>query len=456
MADVAATPSDQGSAVSPKQLLALLGLAAVVGLVVSLAAWCFLQGTHQIQHGIYTSLPHDLGYDHVPLWWSLPFCGLAGLITAFAIVRLPGRGGHVPAEGLKVSPTQPIELPGVVLAATAALGLGIVLGPEAPLIAIGGGLATYLIRLARRDVPQQVESVIAASGAFAALSFIFESPLIAAVILVEATAIGGPQQRMLLLPGMLAAGIGSLVSLGMGSWTGLSTSDYALSALPLPHFVRPDFVDFLWTIPLAVVIAVGAFVIMRLARELLKLVESREFVALPLAGLAVSGLAIAFSQAADKPVDQVLFSGESAVGGLVAGAGTWSVWALVLLIFFKGLAWAISLAGFRGGPVFPALFLGTAAGIIGSHLAGFAITPAVAVGMGAAVVSILGLPLSAVVLAALLTANSGSGATPLLIVGVVVAYLTTRALSKAADDRAKVGAPEQPAPVAADAAAGRV
>ena len=45
-----------------------------------------------------------------------------------------------------------------------------------------------------------------------------------------------------------------------------------------------------------------------------------------------------------------------------------------------------------------------------SHLAGFAITPAVAVGMGAAVVSVLGLPLSAVVLAELLTANTGAGA----------------------------------------------
>ena len=147
----------QSPRLPPKQFLALLGLAAVVGLVVSLACLVLPEGVHQIQHGVYTSLPRDLGYDHgAPLWWSLPVCGVAGLITAFAIVRLPGRGGHVPAEGLKVSPTQPVELPGVVLAAVATLGLGIVLGPEAPLIALGGGLATYSIRLARRDAPQQV------------------------------------------------------------------------------------------------------------------------------------------------------------------------------------------------------------------------------------------------------------------------------------------------------------
>jgi H+/Cl- antiporter ClcA len=343
MTETTATPGDQGPAVSPKQLGALLGIAAAVGLVVSLASWCFLEGTYQIQHGIYISLPRDLGYDHgAPLWWSLPFCGAAGLITAFAIVRLPGRGGHVPADGLKVSPTQPIELPGVLLAAVATLGLGLVLGPEAPLIALGGGLATYSIRLVRRDAPSQVQAVMAACGAFAALAFIFESPVISAVVLIEATAVGGPQQRMILLPGLLAAGIGSLVSLGMGSWTGLSTTDYALSAVPLPDFVRPDIVDFIWTIPFAVAVAVVAFVIVRLARQLLKLVESREFVVLPLAGLAVSGLAIAFSQAADKPVDQVLFSGESAIPGLVANAGTWSVWAVALLVAFKGLAWSVS------------------------------------------------------------------------------------------------------------------
>jgi hypothetical protein len=64
-----------------------------------------------------------------------------------------------------------------------------------------------------------------------------------------------------------------------------------------------------------------------------------------------------------------------------------------------------------------------------SHLPGFELTPAVAIGLGAGVASVLRLPLSAVVLALLLTAKSGAGAAPLVIVGVVAAYLTTLALS---------------------------
>jgi hypothetical protein len=64
------------------------------------------------------------------------------------------------------------------------------------------------------------------------------------------------------------------------------------------------------------------------------------------------------------------------------------------------------------------------------HLPGFSITPAVAVGMGAAFVAVLKLPLSAVVVAALLTSKAGPGAEPLVIVGVVVAYVATAMVSR--------------------------
>jgi H+/Cl- antiporter ClcA len=125
----------------------------------------------------------------------------------------------------------------------------------------------------------------------------------------------------------------------------------------------------------------------------------------------------------------VLFSGQDSIGPLISGAETWSLSALALLIGFKGLAYGLSLSGFRGGPVFPALFLGAAAGLMAAQLPGFSITPAVAVCIGAAVVSVLRLPLSAVVLATLLTSSSGLGVGPVVILGVVVAYLTTLALS---------------------------
>ena len=126
----------------------------------------------------------------------------------------------------------------------------------------------------------------------------------------------------------------------------------------------------------------------------------------------------------------MLFSGQDELPVLVSAAGTWSLSALALLIVFKGLAYSISLGSFRGGPTFPAMFLGAAAGIMLSHLPGFPMTAGVAVGIGVGVVSILRLPLSAIVIASLLTDRAGAGAEPLIIIGVVVAYLTTLALSR--------------------------
>jgi H+/Cl- antiporter ClcA len=411
-----------------RSFIALLVLAALVGVIASVAAFGFLELIHQMKPWVYNDLPDALGFDSTPDWWALPVLTVAGLLTALAIVRLPGIGGHIPAHGLNPAPTEPIELPGVLLAALAAIGLGIVLGPEAPLIAMGGALGFLVIRLVRRDAPPQVTQLVAASGTFAAVSFLFGSPLIAAVILIEAAGIGGPRLPLVLLPGLLAAGVGSLVSIGMGSWTGVDTSNIAIGVLPLPDYARPDFADFAWTIPLAAVIAVAVFVIFAIGRRVVPLATARPFLVLPVVGIAVAALAIIFSQAADRGVDWVLYSGQEDIAPLVSNPGAWTTGALLGVIACKGLAYGLSLGSFRGGPVFPALFLGAAAGVLVADLPGFALTPAVAVGIGAATVAVLRLPLSGVVLAFVLTSQSGPGAAPLIIVGVVVAYLVTLAL----------------------------
>ena len=120
----ASLPSDPEGLIRSRQYRILLVIASLIGLVVSAASWCFLELVHEIQVQVYEKLPDRLGFDTVPVWWPLPWLALAGLVTAFAIQRLPGRGGHIPADGLKTggAPTTPIELPGVLLAALAPLG----------------------------------------------------------------------------------------------------------------------------------------------------------------------------------------------------------------------------------------------------------------------------------------------------------------------------------------------
>ena len=81
---------------------------------------------------------------------------LSGVLVGLTIKYLPGRGGHSPADGFQVhGPPSKTELGGVVLAAFAGLALGAVIGPEAPLVAIGGGLAAAFVRTVKRDLPEQ-------------------------------------------------------------------------------------------------------------------------------------------------------------------------------------------------------------------------------------------------------------------------------------------------------------
>jgi hypothetical protein len=248
-----------------------------------------------------------------------------------------------------------------------------------------------------------------------------------------------------LLPGLVSAGVGSLVFIGLGSWSGFSTSAWQLSPFPLPAFGGPGWGDFGWTVVLAVATAVACFAIMELARWSKRVVETRTFVWTIAAGLAVGGLAIAFAEAAGQSPDAVLFSGQEAFGSLFATTPSLALSTLALLLLFKGLAWSISLGNFRGGPTFPAIFLGAVAGLMAAHLPGYAETQAVAALVGATCVSVLRLPLSSVTIATLLSIKAGAAVAPLIVVAVVVAYLTSEMLTAYVDSRVGRAAPDESA-----------
>jgi H+/Cl- antiporter ClcA len=431
MDEKAPSPVDPKAIVRTAGYRRLVVLAAVVGFFVSLAAWAFLTLVPWIQDGVYITIPHAFGFSEAPWWWPLPVLAIAGLISAFAIVRLPGHGGRVPAEGFAPGVTSPVDLPGIMLAGLAALGLGLVLGPSMPVIALGSGLAVFAVRIAKRDAPDNAVMVMSAAGSFASLAMVFSSPVISAVILIEGAGLGGPTLPLIVLPGLLAAGIGSLVYLGMGHLTGLSTSAYAISPLKLPAMPQLTVVDFCWTLAVATLAAAVTFAIVWVARRVEVRVPSKPFLLLPIAGLIVAGLAITFAQLGNQTPYAVLFSGSRALEPIVQQAETLSVATLGLLYACKGLAWAVSMGSFRGGPVFPAIFVGTVGGLLASHLPGFPEGAAIAAVMAATIAAVLRLPLAAVVIALLLTSSAGAAVTPLIIVAAVVSYLLVDVLETA-------------------------
>jgi H+/Cl- antiporter ClcA len=433
-------PPDPAAVLRSRRYIGLLVLAAILGVPISAAAYGFLALVTGLQEWLFTDLPEALGLGGAPWWWPLPLLTLAGILVGLTIRYLPGRGGHSPADGFKPGGVpSPVEIPGIAIAALATLSLGAVLGPEAPLIALGAGLAGWAVRLARRDPPAQATAVVAAAGSFAAISTLLGSPLLGAFLLMEASGLAGATLGLVLVPGLVAAGVGSLIFVGLDNWTGLGT--FSLALPDLPPFEQPDLAQFAWALVIGVAAAVVGTGIRRLALALRPHVERRLLLATPLVGLAVAGLAIVFAEASGHSYSEVLFSGQDALGPFVSQSASYSAGALVLLVACKGLAYSASMAAFRGGPVFPAMFLGAAGGIALSHLPGLPMVPGVAMGIGAMSVVMLRLPLTSVLLATLLLASDGLAVMPLVIVAVAVAYVAGARLTPA----------PQPAPTPAPA-----
>jgi chloride channel protein, CIC family len=407
----------------------LLAVAAILGVPVSAAAYGFLALVSYLQKELFTHLPHGLGFAAAPAWWPLPMLLIGGGLTGLAIRYLPGGGGVSPAGGFAMhAPPGAAQLPGVLAAALATLAFGAVLGPEMPLIALGGGLAVLATRLARRrQVPEQGVRVIGSAGSFAAISTLLGSPLPGAFLLMEASGLGGPMMGLVLVPGLVASGVGALIFIGLDSLTGLGT--FALALPGLPHFSRPDVAEFGWALVIGVAAAVIGPAIHRLGLFLHGYAVKRPLLMAVLAGLVVALLAILYAEATGKPGSDVLFSGQDGMGPLVTQAGSYSAAALVLLVACKGLAYAVSLSSLRGGPIFPALFIGAAGGMALSHLPGLPLVAGLAMGMAAMSVVMLNLPLTSVLITSLLLGSDAVAAMPLVIVAVAVAYVAAARLT---------------------------
>jgi H+/Cl- antiporter ClcA len=414
--------------------LRLVGLGALIGIPAALVAVGFLALVHQLEEWLWHDLPDALGHS-APPWYlviALPLVGAA--IVVVARTRLPGDGGHSPLRGLDPRPTPPAFGPGVALAALGTLPFGAVLGPEAPLIAIGSvvGLAlTAWVRLGEEE-----RGVVATAGSFAAIAALFGGPLVAGVLLVEAGISRGRALIAALLPGLVAAGIGYTIFIGIGDWGGLRAQQLSIPDLPRYDDVHiPDLL-------IAIAIGVIAAVAMAAVRSVGGGVAAQEQRRLGRAGLLLAGgLAVGvIAQVAvwlGADAADVLFSGQTTVASITAED---SAGIVVLLIAAKGLAYAICLGcGFRGGPVFPAIFIGIALGTLAVIAVDLSPTVAVAAGAAAGMAAATRLLFASLLLSTLLAGTVGLDAAPAAVLAASAAWVVTAAFDRRAAASAAAG-----------------
>lgn len=395
----------------------------LIGIPVALIAFWFLAAVNKLERLIWQEWPQDLGWKQAPWWWGLPLLTVAGLVVGVVVARLPGRGGHIPAGGLHAGGATKEALPGVLVAALVGLPLGAVLGPEAPLIALGGGLALLFASLVRAPQTEASRGLLAAAGSAASISALFGNPLVGAVLLMEVAGVGGPQLYAVMLPALLASGVGDMIFTGFLHWTGFETGSLDIG---LPEPPPLDWPDVLWVLVLAPVIAFVVHWIFVGGRFTAGLVTTHTVRNTTLCGIGVAVCVTLYAVSTGRSPAEAALSGEAALSELAKDPHAWPVGALVAVLAFKALAYALSLGSLRGGPVFPSLFLGGAAGVLVAPLPGLGLVPAMAAGMAASLTAALRVPVSSVVLVVLLLGNVDTVA--LVVLASVISFVVVEML----------------------------
>jgi len=445
----ASTSTGPPTAPSPREYVRILVIAALLGVPAAVAAAAFMSLSHGLTTLMWTTVPDGAGWTAPPWWYVLAVPAIAGLLVA-AAVQLPGHGGEPAVKRIALEPLSPVQLLSALLAALASLGLGLVLGPEAPLTALG--LTTGLVAARALRPGASGGQLLVVAGAFAAISTVFGGPLPSALLLFELVARSGmvPSAALgqALVPGFLASGTAALVFTGVDHWPGVAETVLRLPALPDYPTVR--LLDVAWGVLVALVAAVVVAGARGAARQLAgRAARLPLVVLLCAAGLVVGLLAVGFRAVTDQPVDLVLFSGEATLPQVIAET---SAGVLALLVLLKGTAYALSLgAGFRGGPTFPAVTLGVAVGVLGSILLpGLDLTPAVIAGLAAAASAALGLSFFGALLAVLLAGSAAAETIPIAVIASVIGWLVATALQQRETRHQPSPAPGQlmhPAPV---------
>jgi len=349
-----------------RSLLALAWPAVIIGILAGflMAGVNWLAGL--LEDGLWRSLPDALGVAGDGSLWIILVLTATGLAVGLTVWLAPGHAGEDPAKSELVSaPLKLMALPGVALALILGLAGGVSLGPENPIIAVAVGLSVWLAARITPKTPAGTIVIIATAGILGAM---FGSPLAAALLLTEMLGElkqGGPMWDKLFAP-LIAASVGSVVTMLIGESMALPR----LPAYSLGHAV--DLLSALAIAAVAAAMGVGTAVLLPHLHRLLHSLRH------PVLYLTAGGLLLGLLGALGGTV--TLFKGADQSAQLVEDAPGMSVGHLALVTAVKIAALLVAAAAsFRGGRIFPSLFIGVALGLfINGLFPGIPVTVAVA------------------------------------------------------------------------------
>ncbi|EFE95722.1 ion channel protein [Serratia odorifera] len=323
--------------------------AIIIGSAASLVLILVMRVAAALQNTLWSRLPALLNVDVHSPWWTLGVLTLTGVAVGLIIRYMPGHAGPDPAtESLIGLPIPLSAIPGLLLALLAGLAGGVSLGPENPITAINIALAAALGARLLPKVPQVDWIILAAAGTIGAL---FGTPVAAALVFSQMLASSGdvPLWDRLFAPLMAAAAGAVTTQL-------FFTPDFSLQLAPYDVTRLADI--FSGAVVALIAIALGMAALWCFP-HLHRMFHSLKHpvLALGLAGFLLGMLGLIGG-------DVTLFKGVDEMKRLAAGDDV-TVSTLLIVTLTKLAALVIAAAsGFRGGRIFPAVFIGVALGLM--------------------------------------------------------------------------------------------
>ncbi|HGV4145720.1 ion channel protein [Escherichia coli] len=328
----------------------LLSLPAVaIGIASSLILIVVMKIASVLQNLLWQRLPGTLGIAQDSPLWIIGVLTLTGIAVGLVIRFSQGHAGPDPAcEPLIGAPVPPSALPGLIVALILGLAGGVSLGPEHPIMTVNIALAVAIGARLLPRVNRMEWTILASAGTIGAL---FGTPVAAALIFSQT--LNGSSEVPLwdrLFAPLMAAAAGALT-------TGLFFHPHF--SLPIAHYGQMEMTDILsGAIVAAIAIAAGMVAVWCLPRLHAMMHQMKN----PVLVLGIGGFILGVLGVIGGPVS--LFKGLDEMQQMVANQA-FSTSDYFLLAVIKLAALVVAAAsGFRGGRIFPAVFVGVALGLM--------------------------------------------------------------------------------------------
>ncbi|HCL7250590.1 TPA: ion channel protein [Escherichia coli] len=328
----------------------LLSLPAVaIGIASSLILIVVMKIASVLQNLLWQRLPGTLGIAQDSPFWIIAILTLTGIAVGLVIRFSQGHAGPDPAcEPLIGAPVPPSALPGLIVALILGLAGGVSLGPEHPIMTVNIALAVAIGARLLPRVNRMEWTILASAGTIGAL---FGTPVAAALIFSQT--LNGSSEVPLwdrLFSPLMAAAAGALT-------TGLFFHPHF--SLPIAHYGQMEMTDILsGAIVAAIAIAAGMVAVWCLPRLHAMMHQMKN----PVLVLGIGGFILGILGVMGGPVS--LFKGLDEMQQMVANQA-FSTSDYFLLAVIKLAALVVAAAsGFRGGRIFPAVFVGVALGLM--------------------------------------------------------------------------------------------